>query len=1470
MYQTITVPAGGGVLSWWYKTQTFDTITFDWQDVNIRSNSGTLLANIQHECTTHAYQQKTFNLAAYAGQTIRVEFLVHQDGFGDVTNMYVDDVAISAPSCCAGCTPATITTNPGNVASCATSTVSFSVVGNGTIPFTYQWQESTGGPFNNIFDGGIYSGTSTATLTLTGITGGMNGNQYRCLVTSPCGAPATSNAGTLTILTQSVGGTTSPANVFVCATPNNGTITLAGQTGNIIRWEFSIDNGVTWTPIANTTNTLNWSNVTVTTLYRAVVQVPGCTTANSTNAAVTVNAVGLAIVGDRCTNLCQGDGVTLTAMDVVLAPTTATMNPNPTSTNATITLNFRNNNAFPVVITGLSSMCNFTGATNVSAYYKTSAINGPPGQITPANGWNQFGSSQITSLGAGNVQPFPCVSLTVPAGATYGILVQAVTTANGNNIVYNNANVGVTTVSAGGCDLITGTNIGYAGGPVPSAPGVTPRYFIGSLTFRSVGVPITIGTFAWAPATGLNATNTNPVAAAPATTTTYTVTHNNGTGCVRTATVTISVNQRPVVTANPVNKTVCATNSATFTAAGTGTNLTYQWQESRDGGITYITLLEVAPYSGTATATLTINPVTFAMNNYLYRCVLGGACTPYNPPTNITTGAKLTVNPLPVVTVSPAGPVCGGIAGTNTTALTASGADIYFWSPVAGLYTDAMGTVPYTGTNLATVYAAPTVLTIYTVTGFNTTTGCSNTATVLVNYTPPAPTVTPNSVTMCLGDPAVKLKSSSAQFFTSTFPSLTGNNTAIPDGPPVPPNPPASYPATVSTATVSGIPANATITAVRVKLNLTHAGISDMVIALKAPNGNILNLDASISQTWGGGANMTNTVISSNGSTALGAGTPPYTGTFKADAVGATFTMFGFTFPGGPVGFIPNVNNFAALYSGPGPNGTWSLGMYDNSQGGTGTFNNFSIDFDYVVGVVTTPATWSPAAGLFSNAGGTIPYVAGTPVDSVWTMPSPGGVYTYNVTVNGIGPVTSTPFTNNANIAVPGSGTSGPANPYPATVNVSGLPTSGVTVGSVTLSNISHTFESDMGFVLQSPSGQNVVIMNAVAGTPGISNATYTFSDAAAAGLPAGGAPNGNYKCTNNSQLRNWLPPGPGVVGGGSNPALATFTGNPNGTWNLYAFDFAGGDVGNVAGGFTITFNTPSVGCLSPSSTVTVTVNTPISISAQPVSSALCTDKSTSFSVTVIGTSPTYQWQVSTNNGTTWTNITNGSPYSGATTRTLTITAPPVSYNGYLYRCVITGAAPCGSVNSNPATLTVNPLPTVVISASPYRNLFPSLRTTISATSTPAAATYLWSRNGSPLTASSLGLISGLNTSALFIDVDGMGTCQVRVTDVNGCVNNSNTVTIGDSVSSKVFIYPNPNSGQFQVRYDPTPNNVMPRGINVYNAMGQRLFTQYYSLGLPYARMDVNLKNLGSGVYWLEVVDANNVRLAVGRVEVLR
>ena len=97
-YQQFTVPAGGGTLSFWHWDCTTDTIDFDWQDAYIKDSNGTILQTIFHQCLdSEAWVNQTVDMTPYAGQTVRIEFLVHEDDFGDLTGMFVDDVQLLEP-----------------------------------------------------------------------------------------------------------------------------------------------------------------------------------------------------------------------------------------------------------------------------------------------------------------------------------------------------------------------------------------------------------------------------------------------------------------------------------------------------------------------------------------------------------------------------------------------------------------------------------------------------------------------------------------------------------------------------------------------------------------------------------------------------------------------------------------------------------------------------------------------------------------------------------------------------------------------------------------------------------------------------------------------------------------------------------------------------------------------------------------------------------------------------------------------------------------------------------------------------------------------------------------------------------------------------------------------------------------------------------------------------------------------------
>ncbi|MFQ3582615.1 S8 family serine peptidase [Chloracidobacterium validum] len=190
------------------------------------------------------------------------------------------------------------------------------------------------------------------------------------------------------------------------------------------------------------------------------------------------------------------------------------------------------------------------------------------------------------------------------------------------------------------------------------------------------------------------------------------------------------------------------------------------------------------------------------------------------------------------------------------------------------------------------------------------------------------------------------------------------------------------------------------------------------------------------------------------------------------------------------------------------------------------------------------------------------------------------------------------PFSNPANISIPSSG---PATPYPSTITVSGV--SG-TVSKVTVSinGYNHTFPDDVDVLLVGPGGQQCVLMSDAGGSADVVNVNLVFDDAAASLLPdATLITSGTYRPTNYGATDNFPAPGPGSVTQAT-PALSVFNGvDPNGVWNLYVVDDLGGDVGNFAGGWSLTIQTQTPSCSSCSvactpsvinSLVSVTTNT--------------------------------------------------------------------------------------------------------------------------------------------------------------------------------------------------------------------------------------------------------------------------------------
>jgi len=96
--------------------------------------------------------------------------------------------------------PPAITTQPADTIICPGCTEDITVVATDTD--TYQWQIFSGGAWVDLADGGIYSGTSTDTLTITNATTAENGNLYRVILSNSMYVCTTETSNSAQLIVQ--------------------------------------------------------------------------------------------------------------------------------------------------------------------------------------------------------------------------------------------------------------------------------------------------------------------------------------------------------------------------------------------------------------------------------------------------------------------------------------------------------------------------------------------------------------------------------------------------------------------------------------------------------------------------------------------------------------------------------------------------------------------------------------------------------------------------------------------------------------------------------------------------------------------------------------------------------------------------------------------------------------------------------------------------------------------------------------------------------------------------------------------------------------------------------------------------------------------------------------------------------------------------------------------------------------------
>ncbi len=156
------------------------------------------------------------------------------------------------------------------------------------------------------------------------------------------------------------------------------------------------------------------------------------------------------------------------------------------------------------------------------------------------------------------------------------------------------------------------------------------------------------------------------------------------------------------------------------------------------------------------------------------------------------------------------------------------------------------------------------------------------------------------------------------------------------------------------------------------------------------------------------------------------------------------------------------------------------------------------------------------------------------------------------------------------------------ATPYPSTIVVTGLTGRIITHVTVTLSNITHSFPSDIDALLVGPEGQAVFLMSDVGGTTRtpITNVTLTLDDNASAPLPYdSNLVTGVYQPTKYHATNYYDLPLPAPAGNSNAPAiLGLFTNTePNGPWSLFVADTVSVDDGIISNGWSLTLSTTPV-----------------------------------------------------------------------------------------------------------------------------------------------------------------------------------------------------------------------------------------------------------------------------------------------------
>jgi hypothetical protein len=533
-----------------------------------------------------------------------------------------------------------ISSNPVSTnTACEGGSAAFSVTASGT-GLAYQWQEYDGTSWSDIATGGIYSGATSSSLTISPTSFSLNGYQYRCVVSGTCTPSATSSAATLNLL-QKPTVTTEPSSAVVYYNVNRNTsFSLTATGAGTLTYQWQENDGTGWVSLTNgglysgvTTNTLSITNTTLSMdgyLYRCVVSGSCSPAATSASAVLNVSlsyvvtsnmnwsALSPTPTSSSTIEVKAGATLTVDVSDAVCGSIKVGRSVAPNSGNGT--LKFNSGSSLIVSNTGVNVTlgesgktgsldmtsggylkCNGISVSNLGTWTRGSGTLEIAGNSTIPSGFTTFNNlvinSTLVSLGAAATVSG---DLTIDTSATFDIGGNALTisgnfTNNGAlqgtaNITLNGTNVtlygsgdlftsGTFTLSTGNKSIDAESNLSF-GNAITISGAITVTNYGTVSVAATGGITGSVTGSTWVNAAGSSLYCTGPILTTGTLTATAsgnTVTYNNLTAAQTvkaSAYYNLAVDKLSQTATISAGTSVAGTLSLYSGVLATGTNLT--------------------------------------------------------------------------------------------------------------------------------------------------------------------------------------------------------------------------------------------------------------------------------------------------------------------------------------------------------------------------------------------------------------------------------------------------------------------------------------------------------------------------------------------------------------------------------------------------------------------------------------------------------------------------------------------------------------------------------------------------------------------------------------------------------------------------------------------------------------------------------------------------------------------------------